>query len=381
VGGDRIVTAPRILIVGGGLAGLSLACALRGSRFDIEHVEQRATWPPSGAGIAMQPNAMRALRQLGVGDAVTCAGHRITRWVFRDRAGQALCDIDVESVGGDVGSFIGISRTALHAALRAAAPGCRLGSGLRALRDDGGHCVTVSFSDGRSASYDLVVGADGIGSTVRRSVFGGPQPIYGGQMVWRSIADTGPGGSSQLQFWLGDGCFFGLCPIDDTRTYGFANVTGPRHRDSAAGRLDRLRRRFETFGPAVQEHLAALRADQQVHCTPIEWLPLGEWRRGRVILVGDAAHASSPMMGQGGSMAIEDAVVLAAALSVNDDVDQALDTFVAQRAERVAWVHQQSQAIGALIDRPPAIRDELVRQYGAQAFADRYRPLTAPLLP
>ena len=374
------MTAPRILIVGGGLAGLSLACALRGSRFDVEHVEQRATWSPSGAGIAMQPNAMRALHQLGVGDAVQRAGFRIERWVFRDRAGQALCDIDLESVWGDVGSFIGISRAALHAVLRAAAPGCRLGCGLRSLRDDSGHRVTVSFSNGRSASYDLVVGADGIRSAVRCSLFGRSSPIYGGQMVWRSIADTG-GQSAELQFWLGDGCFFGLCPIDDTRTYGFANVTGPRHRDAAVGRLDRLRRRFETFGPAVQQHLAGLRSDQQVHCAPIEWLPPGEWRRGRVILVGDAGHASSPMMGQGGSMAIEDAVVLAAALRVHDDVDQALDMFVEQRAERTTWVHQQSQAIGALIDRPPKMRDELIRQHGAQAFADRYRPLTAALSP
>lgn len=370
----------RVLIAGGGIAGLSLRAGLHGTGWDVEVVERNATWSPTGGGIAMQPNAIRALHELGVGAAVEAAGARIGRWVFRDQAGEMLCEIDLPAVWGDVGPFVGIARTALHDALLAAAPGgWRLGTAVRSLRDDG-RSVEVTFGDGTTAAYDLVVGADGIHSTVRGAVFGGPAPVYGGQMVWRSLASTGSEATvPSVQFWVGDGCFFGSCPVDAATTYGFANVTGPRRHDPVAGRLDRVRRRFAGFAPAVRRHLAAVASDADVHCSPIEWLPRGAWRRGRVVLLGDAAHACSPMMGQGGSVAIEDALVLARELDDADDVDAALDAFVRRRAARVAWVHEQSQAVGGLFGMPPAIRNDLIRRHGAGAFAERYRPLAAPL--
>src|SRR6516162_10057680 len=348
-----MVRSERILIAGGGIAGLTLATALRRRGFDPELVERSMTWDTVGAGIAVQPNGMRALLALGIGTAVKHLGAAISHWLFCDHRGEVLCEIDLEKLWGDVGVFIGIERVRLQAALRSAAAGtrCRLGTWVAALSQLGG-CVSVVFSDGRAAEYDLVVGADGISSTVRRLASNPSSPVYDGQMAWRSIAQIGPGSLQSLQFWLGDGCFFGLCPVGNGRTYGFGNVTGPRLQDPVQGRLGRLRDRFAGFGGLVQEYLASLDQDEQIHCGPVEWLEAKEWRSGRVVLIGDAAHASSPMMGQGGCMAMEDAVVLAELLGSAHHIEDALGAYVERRRPRVDWVGQQSRGVGESLGTP-----------------------------
>jgi 2-polyprenyl-6-methoxyphenol hydroxylase-like FAD-dependent oxidoreductase len=194
--------------------------------------------------------------------------------------------------------------------------------------------VAVTFSDGRSGNYDLVVGADGINSALREFAIGTKPPIYGQQMEWRSIAPL-HSESGTIQFWLGEGCFFGFCPLGGGGTYGFTNVTGPRLHDPVEGRLERMRARFATFGTPIQDYLATLERDDQVHCGPIEWLDTPQWYSGRTLLIGDAAHASSPMMGQGGSMAVEDAVILSETLHTVRDVETALERFVGRRGPRV----------------------------------------------
>ena len=373
-----MVRPGRILIAGGGIAGLTLATALRRRGFDPELVERSMTWDTVGAGIAVQPNGMRALLALGIGTAVKHLGAAISHWLFCDHRGEVLCEIDLEKLWGDVGVFIGIERVRLQAALRSAAAGtrCRLGTWVAALSQLGG-CVSVVFSDSRAAEYDLVVGADGISSTVRRLASNPSSPVYDGQMAWRSIAQIGPGSLQSLQFWLGDGCFFGLCPVGNGRTYGFGNVTGPRLQDPVQGRLGRLRDRFAGFGGLVHEYLAGLERDEQIHCGPVEWLEAKEWRSGRVVLIGDAAHASSPMMGQGGCMAMEDAVVLAELLGSLDSVDNAVDAYVKRRRHRVDWVQQQSRAVGESLGMQPGIRNAALRERGGKMFRQRFGPLLA----
>jgi 2-polyprenyl-6-methoxyphenol hydroxylase-like FAD-dependent oxidoreductase len=190
------------------------------------------------------------------------------------------------------------------------------------------------------------------------------------------VARIRPPALDGIQFWLGDGCFFGLCPVAGG-TYGFANVTQPRAHDPMEGRLERMRRRFAGFGRLVRDYMAVLDSDEQIHCGPIEWLEIEQWRRGRVVLIGDAAHASSPMMGQGGSMAMEDALVLAEILQANRDVEIAIDSFVARRQPRVEWVHRQSRAVGEMLRTPPDTRNAALRAHGARAFRERFQPLTA----
>jgi 2-polyprenyl-6-methoxyphenol hydroxylase-like FAD-dependent oxidoreductase len=147
--------------------------------------------------------------------------------------------------------------------------------------------------------------------------------------------------------------------------------------EPAGGRAGRLRERFAGFGAPVREFLAAVPGDAGVHCSPVEWLPGTAWCRGRVVLIGDAAHAISPMMGQGGCMAIEDAVVLADELRRAPDIPAAIAAFVSRRRPRVDWVREQSQALADLVRMPSHVRDRALREHGARAFRDRYRPLVA----
>ena len=365
-----------ILIVGGGIAGLSLAAALRRRGFNPEVIERNPHWDPVGCGIAVQPNAMRAMREIGLDAAVACAGATVHRWQFLDQQGEMLCEIELEPLWCDVGPFIGIERTKLHAALLSGAGPCRLGTSITALSGDDG-CVSVKFGDGSTGAYDLVIGADGIHSTVRLLALDATPPVYGGQMVWRSVAPLRAAPADSVQFWLGDGCFFGLCPVGEGHTYGFGNFTGARIHDAVEGRLGRLRRLFDGFGEPIRNHLGSLERDDQIHCGPIEWLDAERWHNGRFVLIGDAAHAGSPMMGQGGGMAMEDAVVLAQTLQSGDEVQRALKKFAARRRPRVAWVREQSRALGNMLAMPPRARNAALRERGKLAFYERFEPLTA----
>jgi len=367
------------LIAGGGIAGLTLATALHQRGFDAELIERNLNWDAVGAGIAVQPNGMRVLRALGIGAAVEHAGMVVRRWLFRDQHGEVLCDIDLEALWGEVGPFLGLERARLQEAMLsgAAAVPCRLGTWVTSLSQDDRR-VSVEFSDGTSGEYEVVIGADGIFSTVRQSALSPAPPVYSGQMAWRSLAPIRPRELTSVQFWLGDGCFFGLCPVGDGRTYGFGNVTEPRVHDVIESRLQRARHRFAGFGGVVRDYLACLESAEQIHCGPIEWLELDRWNIGRVVLIGDAAHASSPMMGQGGCMAMEDAWVLAEILRSTARVENALDVFVARRRPRVNWVQQESRAVGEMLRRPPDIRNAVLRERGTRLIHDRFRPLTAP---
>jgi len=366
----------QILIVGGGIAGLTLATALRRRGWRPELVERETSWGAVGAGIAVQPNGMRVLRSLGLATAVERSGAAIRRWSFRDQDDALLCEIDLNDLWGDVGPFIGIERLGLHRILLGAASALplRLGTSIAALAD-GGDRVAVTFNDGSSRAYDLVVGCDGVHSTVRTLALGGAAMAESGQMVWRSIAPVRPRGLTDLRFLLGDGLLFGLCPAGETRTYGFANVATPPFHDPIEGRLTRLRRRFARFGSIVGDYLESLVSDEQIHCSKIDWVAQEHWRAGRVVLIGDAAHASSPMMGQGGCLAMEDAAVLAEELSSSGDVESALDAFVARRSRRVRWVREQSVEAGRSLGLPSAVRNGVLRERGESMLRSRYQPL------
>jgi 2-polyprenyl-6-methoxyphenol hydroxylase-like FAD-dependent oxidoreductase len=161
------------------------------------------------------------------------------------------------------------------------------------------------------------------------------------------------------------------------RTYSFAYVAHPLFRDPLEGRLARLRQRFSTFGPRVAAYLAALECDDEVICSAMEWMELVNIRAGRVVLVGDAAHASSPMMGQGGCMAMEDACVLAEELRAAATVEAALESYVRRRRPRVEWVQHQSMTLANLLTASSAARNDMLRERGAQVMQDRFGPLVS----
>jgi 2-polyprenyl-6-methoxyphenol hydroxylase-like FAD-dependent oxidoreductase len=367
----------QILIVGGGIAGLSLATALHRQGYTPELVERSTTWPVVGAGINLPANGVRVLRALGVGEAADQTATVLRRWGFFDQQGELLCETDLEELWRDVGPCLGIARARLQKILLtgAAAVPHRLGVSLTGLTQDDDR-VAASFSDGTSGDYDLVVGADGIHSTVRKLAVTTASPSYAEQMVWRSIIPTRPPEIlDNMMILLGEGCYFGLVPIGEGCTYGFAGVEGKRFDDPLTGRLERVRRRFAGFGGPVPRYLAALQRDEQLYVAPIEWVELDEWYRDRVVLIGDAAHAGPPHMGEGGCMAMEDALVLAEVLRTADSSEGALETYVRRRRPRADWVQEQSRTAAKAFVLPPAVRNAALRERGDQMFRDRYRPL------
>jgi len=363
----------RILIVGGGIAGLTLATALHRQGFRAELVERSPTWHTIGAGILLHANGVRILRTLGMSADVEQAGTSLRNWSFCDQQGELLCEIDLQTLWGEVGPSIGIARARLQQVLLAgaAAVPCRLGTALTSLTQDE-QCVQVSFSDGSSGVYDLVVGADGLASSVRRLTLDAAPPGYTGLMVWRSLA---PHHQPSMQVLLGEGCVFGLVPVGDGQTYGFGIEGSPRFHTPLEGRLERVRGRFAAFGGPVPAYLASLSHDEQLHCAPIEWVELERWHRGRVVLIGDAAHAGPPMMAQGGCLAMEDAWVLAEVLREAESVESALDSYASRRRPRVDWVQQESRAWAESYRLPPTNRNAALRERGDQVTQDRFRPL------
>jgi 2-polyprenyl-6-methoxyphenol hydroxylase-like FAD-dependent oxidoreductase len=368
--------AGRILIVGGGIAGLSLAIALRRTGAAAELVERSPAWPAEGAGIALHASAVRALRALGLGLAIETASAPLPRWGFFDCHGGPLCETDLADLWREVGPCLGITRIRLQEILLAAAAGvpCRLGVALTGLTQDGGR-VSVTFADGSAGDYDLVVGADGINSAVRRLAVSPAPPQYADTMSWRSVTPARPPGTDHLMIFTGEGCF--LRPGPGRRGEHL------RVRRPGRGALRRSARRPPGTAPAavqglrrpVPAHLAALQHDSQIHFGPIEWVELRRWHAGRVVLIGDAAHATPPHMGEGGAMAIEDAIILAELLNDADTVQDSLDRYQTRRRPRVEWVQQQSHLAAKAWMLPPAIRDAALRERGDQILTDRYRPL------
>ena len=367
----------KILIVGGGIAGLTTAAALHRGGFTTELVERQQTWSVPGAGFVVHANGMRMLRALGLEADVVSAGTVVRNWQFYDAQGRLLSDTDLTDLWGKVGPCIGIVRPRLHSALRKGLTDvpCRLGTAVTSLTQDE-RGVTVVFSDGTDASYGLVVGADGIRSVVRTCMIGNTPPIYLGAMNWRSTAPIRPVGiENALQMHVDDGRIFGLVTMGSGSTYSFAISIEPQFYDPVEGRLERLRARFAGFAPSAQEYLAALESDDQIMCSAMEWVPLKEVTKGRVVLVGDAAHASSPMLGQGGCMAMEDACVLAEELRSGATIEAALISFAKRRKPRVEWVQQQSIAVTQMQALPTGKRISMLRESGDRDTAAHFAAL------
>ena len=377
--GDFMTRNERILIVGGGIAGLTTAIALRRRGFAPELVEQAASWRALGTGIVIQPNAMRLLRELDVASYLEQTGAAVRRFQFVNKSGEVLSEIDLTKLWSGVDSGVAIERGELQKALLRSVDSarCRLGVAVTSLSQREGS-VSIGFRDGGTADYDLAIGADGIGSTVRALAIGATAPRYCGQAAWRALAPIRRKGADEIQFWLGDGSFFTTYPVGAERTYGCAYVAeAVRGHAPVEGRLARFRDCVAAFGEPVRALLDSLTRDDQIHCSAVESLELPEWRKGRVLLIGDAAHASSPMMGQGGCMAVEDASILAELLETSPTVDAALDAFSPRRRPRVDWVQAQSDELARNALAPAAARDAIIKQRGVQAFRDRFAPLLA----
>jgi FAD-dependent urate hydroxylase len=363
----------RVLILGAGLAGLALARALRQVGITAEVIERQAGWEAGGTGIYLPANGVRALGALGLRDTVAAVGVRIARQRLLTHRGRLLAEIDLSDLWGDAGPCLALPRAELHRILRKGVP-LRLGATIAALEQVGGR-VRVAFEGGARSDYDLVVGADGLRSTVRRLAVDGGAAVPVGQRSWRFLAPR-PRGADTWSAMLGRDATFLTIPIGQGTTYCYADVgsPGPPAGDPVAA----LRERFAGFAAPVPELLEGLAA-AEVHAAPIEQVGAERWGRGAVALIGDAAHGMSPNMAEGASLAFEDALELAACLRDAGSVAAALADFAARRAPRTSWVRARTHRRDRTRGLPPAVRNLVLRNLGNRIFRTDYRPLLAPV--
>ena len=367
----------RVLIVGGGIAGLALAPMLARTGDEVEVVERERAWRPAGTGMYLPGNAARALRAFGLEAQVASRAVAIAHQRFYDHHGRLLCEVDVAELWAAVGPCLAVHRAELHALLREAAGEVPIRIGLaveRLAQRDG--AVSVDFSDGTSGTYDLVVGADGIHSAVRRLAFeptAVPRPV--GQIGWRFLAPR-PREVTTWSVMLGRRTAFLTIPIDGDRVYCYCDVVSPPDHDTPEQvGPERLGDLFSEFADPAATLLEELDAAADIHVSTIEEVVLDRWARERVVLIGDASHATSPNMAQGAAMALEDALVLTDCLQRIPAIPDAIAAFEARRRPRTDWVRAQTHRRDHTRYLPPTIRDNVLRFLGRRIFHANYRPL------
>lgn len=349
------LAAQRILVIGGGFSGMSAAIELRKQGAAVDLVEIDPEWRNYGAGISLGGATLRAFRSLGVLDTFLERGSAQDGVAIRLPHGPQVAMLPTPRLAGpDVPGGGAIMRPVLAQILadatRAAGARVHLGCTFGTIEQDADG-VDVGFTDGRRERYDLVVGADGLYSKVREALFPeAPRPRYSGQGVWRAVVPRPPE-IETATMWIGPRVKPGVNPVSKTQMYLF--ITEPRavneHLDPTTF-TEHVRALLADFpAPELQAIRAGLGADSMIVYRPLEGLLVPQpWSHGRVVLIGDAVHATTPHLASGACIGIEDAIVLADELARHADPARALAAFGARRWERCRMVVENSARLGEI---------------------------------
>ena len=340
----------RVLIVGGGIAGLCLAHALGEMPIEVDLVEVKSAWTVYGVGIIQQSNVIRAMSQLGILDEYFGASFPFDNVSTYDAQGKLIAKFPTPRLAGpEFPANLGISRLALHNVLvkvaRSHGANIRTGCTVNAI-SQGSAIAHVTFSDGTARDYDLVVGCDGAHSKVRNLLFGDVKPRLTGQSVWRYNFRR-PEEIDHLAAFYGPKGNAGLVPLASDLMYMFLTTSEPDNPRLPADQLHLLmQERLSDFGGIIAELRPKIADPAGVIYRPLEYYFAPEWYRGRVLLIGDAAHTTTPHLGHGAGMAIEDALVLKLELAKGKSMENVLSSFVSRRFERCKFIADLSVQVG-----------------------------------
>lgn len=374
-----------VLIVGAGLAGLALAAGLRRLACRVTLLEKHPIVDDAGAGLLLTGNGLRALERIAafgggasgagesLGERVRAAGRFVSSVGYTDATGRPLFHFEIPESWPP---FLSLQHARLREILLAEASPIVPCIGIEGA--SGGHPP--------SGGWDLVIGADGVHSDVRRALFGGPDPTpIGDYHGWRFVLPEGPALAEPVQM-LGNGRTLLLHPLPDGAVYcgaGPVDPIGSAGRDASGGLNpsgDRasLLAAFADFGGPAPAVLERIDDSTRLIATRYWEVALPRWRAGNRLLIGDAAHASAPTLAQGAAMAFEDAAVLCEELAGSGDLAQALDRYETRRWGRVVAVQRASRERMAA-NRPMdahglAVRDQVLRRFGRQQLEAAWRP-------
>ena len=340
-----------VLIIGGGIGGLTTAFALRQRGLDVRVYENVPVLQPLGAGLVLAANAMQVLRTLGVEDEILAQGKLLRHFSILSQRGDVLAQTDSMRVSRQYGNDnFAIHRADLHRVLLAGLGHDVVQTGKRCTGfTQTAWGVQVRFDDGTEATGDYLVAADGIHSTIRRQLLPESAPRYAGYTCWRTVIDGWPAGFNgerATETW-GHCGRIGLVPLTGNRIYLFACKKAPARseqmRQYTAAQLLAL---FHDYHAPVPQVLAAGANHPLLWNDILDLAPLRQFAFGRVVLTGDAAHATTPNMGQGACQAIEDALVLANCLEKYPDAEAAFKVFEQKRLARTGEIIRTSRQIG-----------------------------------
>ena len=340
----------KVLIVGGGLGGLSLGIALRKANIEAEIVELHKEFNVYGVGIIQQANALRALDALGVADETIRRGSPYGKVKMCAPTGFQFAEIGNPPMA-HYPIHNGISRKILHDVLLEAAIAngvtFRMGLSISEIENEGTR-VGVKFTDGTVGSYQLVVGADGVYSKVRELVFGEYTPQYINSSVWRYPFKRHPNLETGYMFF-GKKTKLGLIPMTADTMYMF--VVSSEGADNPFIPEDELVARLKAYvsdfpAPMVQDIVEQITDAKSIIYSPLKTLFVEEaWSKNRVVLIGDAVHATIPQLGSGAALAIEDAVVLAEELAKDQSVEDVLAAYRERRYQRCKTIVDVSNTL------------------------------------
>jgi FAD-dependent urate hydroxylase len=374
----------RVLIIGGGIGGLAATLALRQAGFDVQVFESVPEIKIVGAGLAIWSNALNALRQIGLADAVQAMGKPAIYRVIRATNGEILAKVQVNQISNrEETALIHLHRgdlqtVLLNAVLQYPQNGPQqgesrvwppstfepqevyqripkkssefaLGARCVGFRQDG-KAVWAQFADGREVQGDLLVGADGVHSVIRQQLFPNARLRLVGQSSWRGLAELdheqiAEGGAGET--W-GIGQRVGLIPMSQGKVYWFLTKNAPPGgmQGTPLEKKQQMQELVKGWHEPIPSMIEATEAQTIIHTELNELESLDQWHKGRVVLLGDAAHAMTPNLGQGACQAIEDAVTLGYCLKEVGDIEASLDLYERKRVERVRRIVADSRRFG-----------------------------------
>ena len=344
----------KVLVVGGGVGGMSAALALARRGVQVELADADPHWRSYGAGISVTGLSLRAFDDLGILDEVREKGFVGGGIRLRAVDGSVIMDTPpIPPEAPPIARSGGIMRPVLHEIMsnrvRAAGIEVLLGVEVTTFRQDEDG-AEVRFPNGRQERFDLLIAADGIFSKTRETLFPqAPKPRFTGQGCWRIVADR-PAEVDRAEMFVGGPVKLGFNPVSADKMYAFILEHVPGNPwFPAEEQLAHVAELLAPYGDYVADVRENLGPGSLINYRPLEWVLLpAPWHQGRVVLIGDAVHATTPHMASGAGMAVEDGLVLAEELAATDDVEQALAAFTARRFERARMVVENSVRIGEI---------------------------------